>query len=234
MQADAMFPNLMSIAPEILLALGAMVTLMFAAFREDRSSVSITAGLSMALVIAAGVLVWLVPADPEPIFGGSFQLDTFAKFMKTLVAIGSATAILLSIDYMRYGQLTRFEYPVLIVLATAGMFVMVSATDLISLYLGLELQSLAAYVVAAIQRDSVRSTEAGLKYFVLGALASGMLLYGASLIYGFCGRWQRKQLGSLQRQTRRPRWPARCRSRTDRGRSSATSARRPPDRSPGR
>ncbi|WP_436641815.1 NADH-quinone oxidoreductase subunit NuoN [Microbaculum sp. FT89] len=179
--------NLMSIAPEILLVVGAMAALMFGAFRQDSASVSITAGLSMALVIAAGVLVWLVPADPEPIFGGSFQLDPFAKFMKTLIAIGSAVAILLSVDYMRFGRLTRFEYPVLIVLATAGMFVMVSATDLISLYMGLELQSLAAYVLAAIQRDSVRSTEAGMKYFVLGALASGMLLYGASLIYGFCG-----------------------------------------------
>ncbi len=182
-----MTPNLISVAPEMLLAVGAMVALMLGVFREERSSASITAGLSMALVIAASVLVWLVPATPEPIFGGSFLLDPYAKLLKTLIAVGSAAAILLSVDYMRFGRLTRFEYPVLIVLATAGMFVMVSATDLITLYLGLELQSLAAYVVAAIQRDSVRSTEAGMKYFVLGALASGMLLYGASLIYGFSG-----------------------------------------------
>ena len=180
------FQMLLPAAPEILLALGAMAALMIGVFRDDRS-VSVSAGLSMALIIAAGVLVWLVPADGSPVFGGSFILDPFARLMKTLIAIGSAVAILLSVDYMRFGRLTRFEYPVLIVLATAGMFVMVSANDLISLYMGLELQSLAAYVVASIQRDSARSTEAGLKYFVLGALASGMLLYGASLIYGFSG-----------------------------------------------
>jgi len=182
-----MTPTLMSIAPEILLAVGAMVALMYGAFRDDSSAVSVTSGLAMALVIAAGVLVWLVPSTPEPILGGAFTLDPFAKLMKTLIAIGSAVAILLSVEFMRHGRLTRFEYPVLILLATAGMFVMVSATDLISLYMGLELQSLAAYVVASIQRDSVRSTEAGMKYFVLGALASGLLLYGASLVYGFTG-----------------------------------------------
>jgi NADH-quinone oxidoreductase subunit N len=186
MQADMTFATLLPAAPEILLAVGAMVALMIGAFRDDKSA-SISAGLSMALIIAAGVLVWLIPAEGTPVFGDSFILDPFARFMKTLIAIGSAVAILLSVDYMRFGRLSRFEYPVLIVLATAGMFVMVSANDLIALYLGLELQSLAAYVVASIQRDSARSTEAGLKYFVLGALASGMLLYGASLIYGFSG-----------------------------------------------
>ncbi len=186
MQPDLTLPNLLPASPEILLAVGAMVALMIGVFRDDRNS-SITAGLSMALLIAAGILVWLVPADGVATFGGAFVLDPFARLMKTLVALGSAVAILLSVDYMRYGHLTRFEYPVLMVLATCGMFVMVSANDLIALYLGLELQSLSLYVIAAIQRDSVRSTEAGLKYFVLGALSSGMLLYGASLIYGFTG-----------------------------------------------
>ena len=101
--------------------------------------------------------------------------------------MASAGALLLSFDYMRETRSPKFEYPVLVLLATAGMMMMISANDLIALYLGLELQSLALYVVAAIRRDDVRSSEAGLKYFVLGALSSGMLLYGASLIYGFTG-----------------------------------------------
>jgi NADH-quinone oxidoreductase subunit N len=186
MQPDLTLPNFLPAAPEILLAAGAMVALMIGVFREGRS-VALTTGLCVALILAAGVLLWLLPGGTVETFGGSFVLDPFAKFMKTLVVIGSATALLMSAGYMRSGRLDRFEYPVLIVLATAGMFVMVSANDLIALYLGLELASLSLYVVAAIRRDSARSTEAGLKYFVLGALASGLLLYGCSLIYGFTG-----------------------------------------------
>ncbi len=108
--------------------------------------------------------------------------------MKVLALIGSGVAIVLSVGYARAERFERFEYPILIIIATLGMMMMISANDLIALYLGLELQSLALYVVAAINRDSIRSTEAGLKYFVLGALSSGMLLYGASLVYGFTGQ----------------------------------------------
>ena len=107
--------------------------------------------------------------------------------MKVLVLVGSALAILMSLAYIEQAKAWRFEYPVLVRLATLGMMLMISANDLMTLYVGLELQSLALYVLAAFQRDNMRSTEAGLKYFVLGALASGMLLYGVSLVYGFCG-----------------------------------------------
>ena len=117
-----------------------------------------------------------------------FLDDSFAKFMKVLTLIGSITALVMAVGHAQEEQIDRFEFPVLIVLATLGMMLMISANDLIALYLGLELQSLSLYVVAAINRDSTRSTEAGLKYFVLGALSSGMLLYGASLIYGFTGQ----------------------------------------------
>src|SRR5438045_5655368 len=116
-----------------------------------------------------------------------FINDAFALFMKALVLLGSAVTIIMGLRYNEEHRIARFEFPVLILLAATGMMVMVSADDLITLYLGLELQSLSLYVVASFDRDSVRSTEAGLKYFVLGALASGMLLYGASLIYGFAG-----------------------------------------------
>ena len=134
---------------------------------------------------------WLVlvnrPVAPGTAMAGMFISDAFATFMKSLVLLGSALAILLSLDFIRREGMERFEFPVLILLATVGMMMMVSANDLIALYLGIELQSLALYVIAAFKRDSTRATEAGLKYFVLGALSSCMLLYGASLIYGFAG-----------------------------------------------
>ena len=134
-----------------------------------------------------------------------FVTDAFAVFMKALVLLGSAVSIILALHYNEEHRIARFEFPVLILLATTGMMVMVSANDLITLYLGLELQSLALYVVASFDRDSVRSTEAGLKYFVLGALASGMLLYGASLIYGFAGTTSFAALGAVVRRRRRRR-----------------------------
>ena len=126
-------------------------------------------------------------ATDAPVFFGMFVTSKFAQFAKILILMGSALSIVLSSDYMRREQAQRFEFPVLIVYATVGMMMMVSANDLIGLYVGLEMQSLALYVVASIRRDTLRSTEAGLKYFVLGALSSGMLLYGCSLIYGFAG-----------------------------------------------
>ena len=124
---------------------------------------------------------------PHVMFGGSFVVDDYARFLKLLALIGSAGALMLSLDYLTLEKQQKFEYGVLFLLSTLGMMMLISAADLIALYLGLELMSLPLYVVAASNRDSVRSTEAGLKYFVLGALSSGMLLYGASLIYGFTG-----------------------------------------------
>jgi NADH-quinone oxidoreductase subunit N len=171
--------------PEIILALGALALLMVGVFGGDRALPVVT-GLSVALIVVAAVILILMPVEGET-FAGAFVLDPFARFMKVVTLIGSGVAIAMSVGYARAQKFERFEYPVLIVIATLGMMMMISANDLIALYLGLELQSLALYVVAAINRDSVRSTEAGLKYFVLGALSSGMLLYGASLIYGFTG-----------------------------------------------
>ena len=116
-----------------------------------------------------------------------FIVDDFAIFFKVLVLLASALCLIISQDYLELRGIARFEYVVLVLLATIGMMLMISANDFIALYLGLEMQSLALYVIASFHRDEVRSIEAGLKYFVLGALASGMLLYGASLIYGFAG-----------------------------------------------
>jgi NADH-quinone oxidoreductase subunit N len=174
--------------PEMVVALGAMAILMLGVFRPDTDDTGELAGwLAIGVLVIAGVLVAGQPTDSRLLFEGAFVVDGFGRFMKLLVLGGSAAALLLSFDDMRRERVLKFEYPVLVLLATVGMMMMVSANDLIALYLGFELQSLALYVVAAFRRDSVRSSEAGLKYFVLGALSSGMLLYGASLLYGFAG-----------------------------------------------
>jgi NADH-quinone oxidoreductase subunit N len=186
MNATAEFPNLLPVLPEIVLGLGAMVLLMFGAYRGEGGARSVD-GAAIGLLIAVGVIVVMLPGDKLVGFGGSFVVDGFARFLKILSLAGSAVAIIMSLDYAAREKQQKFEYPVLILLSTLGMMMLISAADLIALYLGLELMSLALYVVAASDRDSVRSTEAGLKYFVLGALSSGMLLYGASLVYGFTG-----------------------------------------------
>jgi NADH-quinone oxidoreductase subunit N len=178
--------TLQPLLPELLLAVGAMCVLMIGVFKGECST-SLVNGLCVLLLVAAGVLLLLQPAGRVELFGGSFVIDDFARFMKVLSLVGSAAAILMSSTYMAAEKQERFEYAIVIVLSALGMMVLVSAADLIALYLGLELMSLSLYVLAAANRDSVRSTEAGLKYFVLGALSSGMLLYGASLIYGFTG-----------------------------------------------
>jgi NADH-quinone oxidoreductase subunit N len=183
MNALAAMPSLSPALPEIVLALGAMALLMAGAF-DAMQTRAVNAAAFILLVVAA-VLVYAMA--PGKTFGGSFVVDEFARVVKILTLIGSAATILLANNYLKREGQEKFEFAVLILLSTIGMMMLISAADLIALYLGLELMSLALYVVAASNRDSVRSTEAGLKYFVLGALSSGMLLYGASLIYGFTG-----------------------------------------------
>jgi len=172
--------------PEILLAAGALVLVLFGAIRGERSAEGMSI-IALALLAVAFLAVLMLPSERVETMSGSFVVDGFAKFMKGLTLIASAAGIILSTDFMRREGINRFEYPILIVLSTIGMLMVISANDLIALYLGLELLSLSSYVIAAFDRDNVRSTEAGLKYFVLGALSSGMLLYGASLVYGFTG-----------------------------------------------
>src|SRR5262245_46902868 len=179
-------PALLPALPDIVLAIGAMLLLMVGALRGERPTKGIE-GAAILLLVLTGFIVVLLPAGKLVTFGGSFVVDGFARFLKLLALAGSAAAILMSSSYLALEKRETFEYSILILLSTTGMMMLISAADLIALYLGLELMSLALYVVAAINRDAVRSTEAGLKYFVLGALSSGMLLYGASLIYGFTG-----------------------------------------------
>src|SRR5215510_1628692 len=178
--------QLLPVLPELVLAVGAMLLLMLGAYRGEGTTRAITV-LSVVLLVAAGVLELLLPAGKLTTFGGSFIVDDYARFLKIIALIGSAATLILSSEYLSDPSRRIFEYSILVVLSTLGMMVLISAGDLIMLYLGLETMSLALYVVAASNRDNAKSTEAGLKYFVLGALSSGMLLYGASLIYGFTG-----------------------------------------------
>ena len=182
----AQLPSLIPLLPEFVLGIGAMALLLAGVYRPATLGRFVDAAAIVLLAIA-GVIVALLPSGRLITFGGSFIVDEFARFMKILALFGSAAAIAMSVDYAKHEAQQRFEYSVLILLSTLGMLMLISAADLIALYLGLELMSLPLYVVAASHRNSLRSTEAGLKYFVLGALSSGMLLYGASLTYGFTG-----------------------------------------------
>lgn len=182
--------DLSTILPELALALFAMAALMAGAyFGKDAVARPILWSTVLALLVV-GLVVGLADRPAQTAFSGMFIDDAFARFAKVTILVSAAAVLAMSADYMDRHRLLRFEYPILIALASIGMMVMVSAGDLLTLYVGLELQSLALYVTAAMRRDSARSSEAGLKYFVLGSLSSGMLLYGASLVYGFSGTTQ--------------------------------------------
>ena len=179
-------PVMLPAAAEIFLAIAGMGLLMMGAFNR-RDITSTINWMTVASFAIAAAFVLLHGDSGKLVLYGQFATGPFIQFAKILILLGSALAVILSRDYMRREKAARFEFPVLLLFATLGMMMMVSANDLIALYVGIELQSLALYVIASIRRDTLRSTEAGLKYFVLGALSSGMLLYGCSLIYGFAG-----------------------------------------------
>ncbi|MCZ4273021.1 NADH-quinone oxidoreductase subunit NuoN [Maritalea porphyrae] len=182
--------------PELLLAVGAIILLMMGVFSDAKSGNTTIVGVAIGLLAVTAVLVAFQSEDGV-LFNGAFIQDGFARYMKVLVLIGSAAALVLSVSTASDHNLNKFEYPVLVILASLGMLMMISANDLMSLYIGLELQSLSLYVIAAFKRDSGRATEAGLKYFVLGALSSGMLLYGASMVYGFTGQTQIDEIAKV-------------------------------------
>ncbi len=179
--------DLTIILPEILLSLYAMAALLFGVYTgKDKVAPLLTWTTSGAFVLLAA-WIGLNGEGSNVAFSGMFHDDAFARFAKVTILLSAAAVLLMSQDYMERRGLLRFEYPILVSLSVVGMMVMVSAGDLMALYMGLELQSLALYVIASLRRDSLKSTEAGLKYFILGALSSGLLLYGASLVYGFAG-----------------------------------------------
>ncbi len=173
--------------PEIVLAVYAMLALMGAVYTTKDGAASLLTWMTAGMFVLLALVIGVNGQGYNVAFDGMFVDDGFARFAKVTILLSAAIVLLMSEGYMQRRGLLRFEYPVLIALAVVGMMVMVSAGDLMVLYMGLELQSLALYVVASLRRDNAKSTEAGLKYFVLGALSSGLLLYGASLTYGFAG-----------------------------------------------
>lgn len=179
--------DLTLVLPEILLAVYAMVMLLVAVYTSKDGLASTLLWMTAAVMAALGVWIATTGEGSATAFNGMLMLDGFARFAKVTILLSAAAVLVMSEGYMKSRDLLRFEYPLLVALSAVGMMVMVSANDLMALYMGLELQSLALYVVASLRRDSVKSTEAGLKYFVLGALSSGLLLYGASLVYGYAG-----------------------------------------------
>ncbi|PWE34127.1 NADH-quinone oxidoreductase subunit NuoN [Maritimibacter sp. 55A14] len=175
------------VLPEVILAVYAMLALMYGVYTGKDRTAPLLLWTTAALMAVLAFWIGFSPEGADTAFGGAFVDDGFARFAKVVILVSAAAVLLMSQDFMTRLGLMRFEYPILVALSVLGMMMMVSAGDLMALYMGLELQSLCLYVVASIRRDSVRSTEAGLKYFVLGALSSGLLLYGASLTYGYAG-----------------------------------------------
>jgi len=189
MTASSLLNDLALMIPELLLAVGALALLMLGVYwkTEEGGARLVMRLATVLLVVAAAVAVFTAGEEPGSLFNGAFAVDNFALYAKTVVFLAGAVALLLASRYLQTERLLKPEYPVLVVLACLGMSFMVSADNLMTLYLGLEMQSLSLYILAAFNRDSLRASEAGLKYFVLGALSSGLLLYGSSLVYGFSG-----------------------------------------------
>ncbi|THH38975.1 NADH-quinone oxidoreductase subunit NuoN [Aliishimia ponticola] len=185
-----MSADLNIILPEIILAVFAMLGLVGAVYTGKDKVASLLLWMTVAVMLAVALWIGMTREGGHLAFGGLFIDDAFSRYAKVVLLVSGAAVLLMSEGYMTRKGLLRFEYPMLVALASVGMMVMVSAGDLMTLYMGLELQSLALYVVASLRRDSLRSTEAGLKYFILGALSSGLLLYGASLVYGYAGTTQ--------------------------------------------
>ena len=179
--------DLAILIPEIVLAIFSLAALLVAVYTSKDGLAPALTWATAAIFVVMAFYIAVTGAGAQTAFGDSFVDDGFARFAKITILLSAAAVLVISMDYMQKADLLRFEYPILVTLSVIGMMVMVSAGDLIVLYMGLELQSLALYVIASLRRDSVRSTEAGLKYFILGALSSGLLLYGASLVYGYAG-----------------------------------------------
>ena len=182
MQAD-----LNTILPEIVISVYAMLALLGAVYTSKDKLAGLVTYATAGLLLLVAAWIGLSGVGATTAFGGMFVDDAFARFANVTILLSAAAVLVMGMGYLERHKMMKFEYPILVALSVVGMMFMVSAGDLMALYMGLELQSLALYVIAAMRRDSLRSTEAGLKYFVLGALSSGLLLYGSSLVYGYAG-----------------------------------------------
>ena len=178
------------VLPEVIISVYAMLALIVFVYTGKDRHAAVSLWLTSAVLVLTAAIIGLGQSNASAAFGDMFVNDSFSRFVKVVVLLSAAVVLLMGQDYAAKRDMLKFEYPLLISLAVVGMMVMVSAGSLMTLYMGLELQSLALYVIASFRRDNPKSTEAGLKYFVLGALSSGILLYGSSLVYGFAGTVQ--------------------------------------------
>ena len=186
--------------PELVMAGAGLLLLLVGVLQKNDRSMGLLSFLAILAMAGSAYCVVMLP-DGATAFGGAFTADGFARFSKLLILLGAALTLVMSQGFFVRENIARFEFPVLVIFSVLGMMLMVSASSFLALYMGLELQSLALYVLAAFNRESVRSSEAGLKYFVLGALSSGLLLYGISLIYGFTGTTDFVHVASVIRQS---------------------------------
>jgi len=189
--------------PELVMAGAGLLLLLVGVLQKNDRSMGMLSFLAIVAMAGSAFCVVMQPTDASA-FGGAFVADGFAKFSKLLILLGAALTLIMSLGFFVREKIARFEFPVLVTFSVLGMMLMVSASSFLALYMGLELQSLALYVLAAFNRESVRSSEAGLKYFVLGALSSGLLLYGISLIYGFTGTTDFGHVAAVIRQSGAP------------------------------
>ena len=176
--------NLQLIIPELFISIMIMFLLIFGVFKKNSSQLVYNL-TTVSLVAALALIINLDTQIQSSLFNNSYNIDSLARFMKILLILSGIFVMLSSYKYIQISKISKIEYPILILCSILGMMVMISSNDLIVFYMGLELQSLALYVLASFNRDNLLSTESGLKYFVLSALSSGLLLYGCSLIYGF-------------------------------------------------
>ncbi len=186
--------DVLTIGPELLLVIFCLISLLVASFYDSINASNLVFFSTIGLLILVAFLIYISPYKMMPAFGGAFVRDSFAQYFQITILLSVAALLILSKEYLVKYQLLKFEYPILVAFSTLGMLIVVSSGNLLVLYLGIEIQSLSLYVIATFRRNNLKSTEAGLKYFVLGSLSSGLMLFGSSLIYGSTGSIEFKEI----------------------------------------
>ena len=186
--------DVLIIGPELILFIFCLISLLIGSFYDSFKTSNIIFFTTIVTLILLAILIYISPYNTIPAFQGAFIRDAFAQYFQITILLSVAALLVLSKEYLIKCGLLKFEYPILIAFSTLGMLVVISSGNLLILYLGIEVQSLSLYVIASFRRDNLRSTEAGLKYFVLGSLSSGLMLFGASLIYGSTGSIEFKEV----------------------------------------
>ena len=189
--------DILILGPEILLIIFALMSILFASFVKHESSNQFIFNCTILIFLISALIIYLTPLEGESNIESIFIRDSFSKFFQVLILLSVSCLLFMSKKYLEKNDLFKFEYPILILFSTLGMMIMISSKNFLLLYLGLEIQSLSLYVISSFRRENLKSTEAGLKYFILGSLSSGLMLFGISLIYGSTGSINFEQISSL-------------------------------------